>query len=136
MTAVAQRDLAHHIQHVPARGIDTYGAMSYTPSGYATGYLPKRAKELLAALRDRQQSIPMVYSYGTPIAWFDREHEVWVKPDVKYSATSGKHQSYLWSLHPVTIPADCGPQEYERYVSKQMVYRGNTTIPGPAFVLG
>ena len=136
MTTVAQRDLARHIQHIPARDIDTYGAMSYTPNGYSTGYLPDRLVRVLSNLRDRQQHIPMVYSYGTPIAWYDREHEVWVKPDVSYSVTTAKHQGYLWSLSSVGIPADCGPREYERYVSKQMIYRGNTTVPGPAFVLG
>lgn len=136
MTLIAQRDLARHIQHVPARGIDTYGAMYYVPNGYDKGYLPDRLIRVLSNLRDRQKHVPTVYSYDTPIAWYDADHEVWVKPDAKYSVTSGKHQSYLWSLSPVVIPEDCGPQEYERYVSKQMVYRGTSTVPGPAFVLG
>lgn len=136
MTTIAQRDLARHIQHIPARDIDTYGAMSYTPNGYWTGYLPDRLVRVLSNLRDRQKHIPMVYSYGTPIAWYDSDHGAWVKPDVSYSVTTGKHQGYLWSLNAITIPADCGIQEYERYVSKQTIYQGNTTIPGPAFVLG
>lgn len=136
MATIAQRDLARHIQHIPARDIDTYGAMSYTPNGYWTGYLPDRLVRVLSNLRDRQKYIPMVYSYGTPIAWYDAEHGAWVKPDVSYSVTTGKHQSYLWSLSPVRIPADCGIGEYDRYVTRQMIYRGNTTIPGPAFRLG
>lgn len=33
----------------------------------------------------------IVYSYGTPIAWYGRDG--WTMPDQKYSATTSAHQS-------------------------------------------
>jgi len=33
----------------------------------------------------------VIYSYGTPIAWHDKEAG-WVEPDVKYSPTTSQHQ--------------------------------------------
>jgi hypothetical protein len=35
----------------------------------------------------------IVYSYGTPIAWFGRFG--WTIPNVKYSVTTSKHQNYV-----------------------------------------
>lgn len=35
----------------------------------------------------------VVYSYGTPIAWF--ANSVWYVPNVRYSATTSRHQSAI-----------------------------------------
>lgn len=37
-----------------------------------------------------------VYSYETPIAWFN-EDGVWIMPDVKYSVTTSKHQGRIFT---------------------------------------
>ena len=37
----------------------------------------------------------IVYSYSTPIAWHLTSTDLWVMPDVKYSATTSKHQHYV-----------------------------------------
>jgi len=39
----------------------------------------------------------MVWSYGTPIAWLDHYSNEWVRPDVKYSVTTSKHQSKIFT---------------------------------------
>lgn len=35
----------------------------------------------------------IVYSYGTPIAWFKKGE--WTIPALKYSSTTSKHQNYV-----------------------------------------
>lgn len=35
-----------------------------------------------------------VYSYGTPIAWYDNERG-WIMPSERYSVTTSKHQSIV-----------------------------------------
>jgi hypothetical protein len=35
----------------------------------------------------------IVYSYGTPIAWF--KNGEWTIPALKYSVTTSKHQNYV-----------------------------------------
>ncbi len=35
----------------------------------------------------------VVYSYWTPIAWRNRDGGAWVQPDIKYGATTTKHQN-------------------------------------------
>lgn len=37
--------------------------------------------------------IYVVYSYGTPIAWY--ANGIWTMPDVRYSVTTSRHQSAL-----------------------------------------
>lgn len=130
---VAQYDLASFLTIPPTYPIDTYGAMSYTDNGYGTGHLPFKTKSLYYDLIQRRRHVPTVYSYATPIAWYDSEFGVWVKPDVKYSITTSKHQGYLWKLQPIHIPYDCGYEEYRRFVSQVMIYRGTCTVPGPNF---
>jgi hypothetical protein len=39
----------------------------------------------------------VVWSYGTPIAWVRKDGTV-VKPDVRYSRTTSKHQGMLYLL--------------------------------------
>jgi len=132
------RNVPHLARHTPDYPIEGRGAVSYTERGHRSGYLPPRLKVIFSDIISRQRFVPTVYSYGTPIAWFDREHGVWVVPDVRYSVITAKHQSYLYQLGDyVSIPADCGLEEYTRYVSRQMIFDRwrKTTRPGPAFTL-
>lgn len=90
--------------------------------GYLTGALPSRLKSVL---RERGDSIvQVIYSYSTPIAWLDAG--AWVIPDVHYSVTTSKHQSYLWRLPArVSIPFDCSTDEYVRVLNGLMHF-----VPG------
>ena len=113
-----------------ARGIDAegYGALSTrsTPEGirrggYQTGHLPRHLADIM---RERADSIvQVIYSYSTPIAWLDAG--AWIIPDVRYSATTGKHQGYLCSLSGrVSVPRDVPPQGYLRLLNGQDLYSG------------
>ena len=129
---IAQRDLFAHVRYAPAKEVQGHGSMSYTPNGYSTGYLPDRLKRIFHKVNGAGYT-PTIYSYGTPIAWYDREHGEWVVPDVRYSVTTGRQQSYVSGI---SIPADCGTEEYLRYVTGQMTYsRWDGIKPGPNFVL-
>lgn len=131
------RDVPRLARHTPDYPIEGRGAVSYTERGYWSGYLPPRLKSIFSDLISRQRFIPTVYSYGTPIAWYDRQHNVWVVPAVSYSVTTAKHQGSLYQLGDyVSIPADCGLDEYQRYVSQKMTYsRWGGIKPGPRFTL-
>lgn len=130
---IAHRNLFSHVRYAPAKEVQGHGSMSYTPDGWQTGYLPNSLKRILSGLRGRQRSIPMIYSYATPIAWYDAELGDWVVPDVRYSVTTGRQQSYVSGL---SIPADCGTDEYLRYVTGKMTYsRWDGIKPGPNFTL-
>lgn len=112
---------------------NSYGSMwaDYEPVGsrglFRTGYLPKRLAETI--LSRRESISQMVYSYGTPIAWFDSG--VWIVPSVHYSPTTAKHQSnlrrYLPNWEPV--PYDVSREEYERVINGKTVFRGSKTLP-------
>lgn len=70
----------------------THGALSgynreTDPLG-STGQLPHSYRESFYASTYR------VYSYVTPIAWYAPDTG-WVRPDVKYSATTSKHQGQI-----------------------------------------
>lgn len=137
--------VARHADVYPATPVDGYGNLSYTPYPWGTGHLPRALKNIFHN-RSHPYRSPFIkgtiYSYGTPIAWFDSEYGVWVVPDVRYSVTTSKHQSTLWALRNyVSIPADCGMDEYLRYVSGKMIYArflrtAPSTIPGPNYVDG
>lgn len=59
--------------------------------GLGTGYLPAEWRERLREAHDRAgDGLYVVYSYNTPIAWHGGEQ--WTRPDVKYSATTSRHQ--------------------------------------------
>lgn len=65
------------------------GAVNTSPYPY-TGQLPQSwAQRLL----DHNVSY-IVWSYSTPIAWYDDERG-WYVPDVKYSVTTSKHQNIV-----------------------------------------
>lgn len=70
-------------------------------------------------MRERDESIvQVIYSYSTPIAWLDAGQ--WVVPDVSYSVTTARHQSYLWPLNYELVPWDCSMDEYMRVMNAQM----------------
>ena len=93
------------------------------------GYLPGRARDILQQGYRRGDIDRIIYSYETPIAWRDRG--TWVYPRVTYSVTtSGKHQIHLWQLRPVSVPGDCGLEEYESYLSGRSVYEHGTIRAG------
>ena len=70
---------------------ETYGALRATLYDFdATG-----ADYRFAPYKDEFYALPrptyVVWSYRTPIAWYTNGQ--WVKPDIKYSTTTSKHQA-------------------------------------------
>lgn len=53
-----------------------------------TGYLPAEYRDAARA------ATYVVWSYGTPIAWRDAAGQ-WTCPEVRYSATTSKHQGVV-----------------------------------------
>lgn len=119
---VAQRDIVGIVKN-RAVDVEGYGSMwsKSTPEGirrggWSSGELPSRLAQIM---RERDESIvQVIYSYNTPIAWLDAGQ--WIVPLVRYSVTTGKHQSYLWELNSEVIPWDCAPDEYMRVLNAQM----------------
>jgi hypothetical protein len=73
------------------RPFKTYGSMfADTFASYGMGRLPQEWREDFYARADNINFV--IYSYATPIAWHDTERG-WVIPNVRYSQTSGRHQS-------------------------------------------
>lgn len=64
-----------------------------------TGRMPSPWEEIYKASRDLGVITYVVMSYNTPIAWVTGGGEVHI-PDVKYSPTTTRHQSYLRGLLP------------------------------------
>ena len=132
---MAQRDIPYAVKYRGA-DIEGYGSMwtKSTPEGlhrggYELGYLQERLREIF---RERADSIvQVIYSYDTPIAWLDAGQ--WIVPDVSYSATTGKHKSYLSVLDYELVPWDCSMEEYLRVLNAQMRYirsgSGLKTVP-------
>ena len=118
----AQRNI---VRIVKSRAVDVqgYGSMwsKSTPEGirrggWSSGELPRKLAQIM---RERDDSIvQVVYSYDTPIAWLDAGQ--WIVPDVSYSPTTGKHQSYLSVLDYELVPWDCSMEEYLRVLNAQM----------------
>ena len=118
----AQRNI---VSIVKDRAVDVegYGSMwsKSTPEGirrggWSSGELPRKLAQIM---RERDGSIvQVIYSYSTPIAWLDAGQ--WIVPDVSYSATTGKHQSYLSVLDYELVPWDCSMEEYLRVLNAQM----------------
>ena len=97
--------------------------------GMQFGWMSER---LCRIIRERRANIDrVVYSYQTPIAW--RDSGVWIVPDRRYSSTTGKHVSALWKLQGLSIPDDCGVDEYMRVLSGLMRFEGGRTVPGPNY---
>lgn len=57
-----------------------------------TGHLPQ---EWVDKLRAVNVDVYVVYSYDTPIAWYDILSHDWTIPGVNYSPTTSKHQGNL-----------------------------------------
>lgn len=70
-----------------------------TTPPWHTGRLPSPWEEIYKASRDLGVITYVVMSYNTPIAWVTGGGEVHI-PDVKYSPTTTRHQSYLRGLLP------------------------------------
>lgn len=126
---VANSDVARSAVNVPNYPIEGHGAVLYTPDGHGSGYLPKRVREIFYTLK-ALGSVPTIYSYATPIAFWDAVHGEWIIPAVSYSTTTAKHQSYLYELHGISIPGDCGSgDEYHAFASRRSVYdRWHNTV--------
>ena len=82
------------------RPFDTHGALRgrLRPESTESGYL--RSKSNAAAqlwLADQDKIDYVVYSYNTPIAWHVKSatFNEWIYPDVRYSPTTGRHQSKI-----------------------------------------
>ena len=132
---MAQRDI---VSIVKSRAVDVegYGSMwsKSTPEGirrggWSSGELPRKLAQIM---REREDSIvQVIYSYDTPIAWLDAGQ--WIVPDVSYSPTTGRHQSYLSVLGYEIVPWDCPLDEYMRVLNAQMRYirsgSGLKTVP-------
>ena len=134
MTTCANYDIPTFAAY--GKDADGYGSMwtRSCPMGARftgpLGHLPKRLQEIMRA---RVATITtVIYSYGTPIAWFDAGQ--WILPDVSYSVTTGKHQGYCWRLRPAQIPWDCSLDEYMRVLNGQMRFigRGKDMRTAPA----
>ena len=61
------------------------------PTGYRFGWLPKWADHELSKVGQAF----VVFSYATPIGWFDYQRGTWVVPRVRYSSTTSRHQYLL-----------------------------------------
>ena len=132
---MAQRDIPYAVKY---RGVDIegYGSMwtKSTPEGlrrggYNLGYLPARLRKIVMERAD--SIVQVIYSYNTPIAWLDAGE--WIVPDVSYSPTTGKHQSYLSVLGYEVVPWDCSKEEYLRVLNAQMrfVREGSRLVTKP-----
>ena len=101
---------------------DHYPVGTKSPWAPYVGYLPKRLRVILNQRFKAGTIRQVIYSYSTPIAWLDGE--TWVVPDVRYGpTTSTKHQSQIWRLRDsVSIPWDCGTEEYQRVLDGLMIY--------------
>ena len=83
---IANRDSAPFIAaRKPFTGSNFYG----TTYGTHFGRLPRDWQATFYS--DKPEYV--VYSYATPVAWFGRNG--WTVPDVKYSPSTGRQQSYV-----------------------------------------
>jgi len=83
-----------------ARAIEFTGSNFYGVKGSGSSrsnerwYLNGAALERFCKDQDAGKIVYSVWSYATPIAWLV-EGEGWIVPPVKYSRTTGRHQSYV-----------------------------------------
>lgn len=123
----ANRDLVHYAN----RGLiaEGYGNMS-VDRPYGTGALPRRLADIFWERRRNISTV--IYSYATPIAWYDAEFGKWFVPNVNYSITTTRHQGYLWKLTESqrTIPFDVSLEEYIRVGQDKMYFTDTRSFPG------
>lgn len=90
-----------------------------------TGRLPSPYAEQYNASRDLGSITYVVLSYNTPIAWV-LDTGVVVIPDVKYSISTTRHQSYLYGLR-ATHPRTVARQAYS-------ILHSRPSVPRPGIV--
>ena len=96
MARVSNRNADAHIRNaIPFVGSNFYGVDgSHSRYGSARWYLSGAAEERFRQDQTAGKIHYSVWSYSTPIAWLV-EGEGWVIPPVKYSMSTGRHQSYV-----------------------------------------
>jgi len=75
-----------------SQDFDTSGALKGRNERHGAMNLGRLPRDLDATARDADY---VVYSYATPIAW--RTQGQWHTPDVKYSVTTSRHQSKIFT---------------------------------------
>ncbi len=93
---IAQRNASQYVgQRLPFQGHGSLaGDLAYHCPFY--GRLPDDWCHILSKHFDslaHNEPGYVVTSYGTPIAWWTPQYG-WIAPDVKYSVSTGKQQSY------------------------------------------
>ena len=92
-SAIANRDATSYIQNrINFKASNFYGynmPLSKDCFQIATG----RLNSDLVALLHKDEPLYVIYSYGTPIAWYGRYG--WHAPAVRYSSTTSRHQSIV-----------------------------------------
>jgi hypothetical protein len=71
------------------------GVLALAPDDMGTGRLPGDWARNFTARRNAGTIFYVVYSYRTPIAWYDDEINEWIIPDESYSSTTSRHQSSI-----------------------------------------
>lgn len=67
-------------------------------SGAQIGRLDRGYAKVLGE-HSKKSALYVLYSYGTPMAWYVETEGKWYYVDEKYSASTGQHQSaYRWAL--------------------------------------
>lgn len=93
MKQLNQRDAIHYIatrQEFKASAL-TGKYKNYTPE---TGRLNETDALKLGGVMNENGGAYVVYSYGTPVAWFSLL-EGWYVVEQKFSVTTSKHQNYI-----------------------------------------
>ena len=85
-------------------GSFTGGDLQIHPNGPRLGWMPEWANDLIGV-----GQVYVVFSYATPVGWFDYRRGTWVMPRVRYSATTSRHQGLLRRA------IGDGPVEYPSY---------------------
>lgn len=86
------------------------------------GSLPRAWRTWLDSRFNAGAITQVIYSYSTPIAWFDVNYG-WTIPDETYSVTtSAKHQTHLWRTtgRRVAVPYDATPEDLRRVMDGEM----------------
>lgn len=113
----------------------TTGNMSTLFYVRSIGSLPRAWERLLIERRNLGAITQVIYSYSTPIAWFDTEHG-WIVPQVRYSiTTSSKHQTHLYRLggRHIYLPWDATEDDARRVLSGELIFSNGRTYPGPNY---
>lgn len=113
----------------------TYGNLSghHNPlKGCAyTGMLPRHHKHFENWQDSLANATYIVFSYATPIAWFDSARGYWIMPDVKYSMTTSKSQGRIAPAVSI-LNREINEQAYQQCVLLQRLdteYKTPTNSP-------